>query len=123
MQDLAESQKLVTELLMRVSALTDKVATLAEQVTESKNKKDANADESISKSNHKDIEKPVKFDGDKFATWGPDFKNVLSRIDSRWRKFLDVIKGNSRKPLEDEVLENVMEETGSRARRSFRATP
>ena len=109
---MAENQQLIAELVKRVAELSATVITLTEQAATAKTKPGTSFDEPAPKVNHKDVDKPARYSGDKWATWEPDFKNFLTRVDPRWKKFLDTVKTHSKKPLEGEQLDTVMKEVG-----------
>ena len=62
--------------------------------------------------NSKDVDKPTKYNGDKWSTWEGDFRNFLARRDHRWKGILAAIKGKSDKPLTLEAIQELREDTG-----------
>ena len=99
-KSLAESQKVVTQMMAQLASLTEQVTVLTQQnLAGSVTHKPKTFDEPVPKVNHKDVDKPQKLSGDKWAAWEPDSKNFLVRIDVRWKKFLDTIEVHSKKPL------------------------
>ena len=51
--------------------------------------------------NHKDIEKPFKYDGspDQWLKWSRSFKKFIRRNDERWTTILSAIEQNKGKPI------------------------
>ena len=74
--------------------------------------KDKESHKELPYMNSKDVDKPVKYNGDKWSTWEGDFKNFLARRDHRWKDILTAIQGKSDKPLTPEVMEEIRSRTG-----------
>ncbi len=62
--------------------------------------------------NSKDVDKPMKYAGDKWSTWEGDFQNFLTRRDHRWKGILTAIQSKSDKPLTPEIMEKIRDKTG-----------
>ena len=65
---LVENQQLIAELVKRVAELSATVINLTEQAASSKTKPGTSFDEPAPKVNHKDVDKPARYSGDKWAT-------------------------------------------------------
>ena len=70
-------------------------------------KKPLEKDKEIPIMHHKDIEKPMKFNGNHWNTWHADFINFLNRKNHRWKRILQSILNNSKKPLDGMAYEKI----------------
>ena len=61
----------------------------------------------------KDVDKPFKFNGERWTLWEGEFTNFLARRDRRWKVILGAVKAHSGKPLTPEQIAAVRSEEHS----------
>ena len=86
-------QNLVATML----AMQQSLAQLAERLEKTEGKK-----EDAPKIDHKDIQKPDKYSGQKWDLWSEEFKGFLRRRDRRWATLLDEVQAKSKAPLNEQ---------------------
>ncbi len=61
------------------------------------------------KIDHKDIQKPEKFNGQKWDFWSEEFKGFLRRRDRRWVTLLEEVQSRSKAPLTEKDHDKIQE--------------
>ncbi len=84
-----DDRDLINSLLLTIQSLTARIDSIQTQ----KEKDD------IPTMHNKDVDKPHKYNGDKWNAWEQDFTAFLTRRDKRWKTLLNAIKDKSDKPL------------------------
>ncbi len=78
------------------------IAHLTERLEKTDGKKD-----DAPKIDHKDVQKPEKFNGQKWDLWSEEFTGFLRRRDKRWVQLLDEVQRRSKAPLTDESYKEI----------------
>ncbi len=99
------------------SADTDVIQTLVQtmiQMQESlkqlAQRLDKSEDKEVPKIDHKDVQKPDKYNGQKWDFWSEEFKGFLRRHDKRWAALLDAIQAKSKAPLSEDDYQKIQNE-------------
>ncbi len=112
--EVSDRDNLVNILMDQVTALQAEVGRLSRKlaVQDIANGNANGQKDEVPHMNNKDIEKPFKYNGEKWAMWESDFKNFLVHRDQRWKLILDTIKKKSDKPIGPETLEEIRKNAG-----------
>ena len=87
-QAVPQESQTVLELMRMMAVMQETINDLRKD----KNKAAQEEQDKIPTINHKDIEKPSRYDGKGWTTWNDDFKNFLGRRDARWKSLLEEIQ-------------------------------
>ena len=81
-------------LVQTMSAMQESLKQLAQRLGRTEEK-------DVPKIDNKDVQKPEKFNGQKWDLWSEEFKGFLRRRDRRWVTLLDAVQDRSKAPLNE----------------------
>ena len=87
-------------LVQTMSAMQESLKQLAQRLDRIE-EEDKDKDKDVPKIDNKDVQKPDKFNGQKWDLWSEEFKGFLRRRDRRWIKLLDAVHDRSKAPLSE----------------------
>ncbi len=98
-------------LMDTILALQAQLDAVTQQLEALKNTKGKEQD--VPTMHIKDVDKPFKFNGERWTLWEGEFTNFLARRDRRWKVILGAVKAHSGKPLTPEQIAAVCSEEHS----------
>ena len=84
-----------------MQVLVQTMAAMQESLKQLAKRLDKTEEPHVPKIDHKDVQKPDKYGGQKWDYWSEEFKGFLRRRDKRWATLLDAIQARSKAPLNE----------------------